>query len=115
MPYYLSQIYYKTGDIDQLLSVGESLLAQAVPSRAAGVAKLIGEGYYQKSDWKEAALYLEKHKELGGKLSIQDNISLDSFYTRRAGTKKPSRRSTRFIIEEMIWGRVPTIIWPIVT
>ena len=76
VPYYLSQIYYKTGDIDQLLSVGESLLAQAVPSRAAEVAKLIGEGYYQKSDWKEAALYLEKHKELGGKLSIQDNYKL---------------------------------------
>jgi len=56
VPYYLSQIYYKTGDIDQLLSVGESLLEQAVPSRAAEVAKLIGEGYYQKSNWKEAAL-----------------------------------------------------------
>ena len=76
VPYYLSQIYYKTGDIDQLLSVGESLLEQAVPSRAAEVAKLIGEGYYQKSNWKEAALYLEKHKELGGKLGVEDNYKL---------------------------------------
>ena len=76
VPYYLSQIYYKTGDIEQLLEVGESLLAQAVPSRAAEVAKLIGEGYYQKSNWKQSALYLEKHKELGGKLKIQDHYKL---------------------------------------
>ena len=76
VPYYLSQIYYKTGDIEQLLEVGESLLAQAVPSRAAEVAKLIGEGYYQKSNWKQSARYLEKHKELGGKLTIQDHYKL---------------------------------------
>lgn len=76
VPYYLSQIYYKTGDIDELLAVGESLLSQAVASRAAEIAKLIGEGYYQKSDWKQAALYLEKHKELGGKLQFQDHYKL---------------------------------------
>ena len=76
VPYYLSQIYYKTGEIDQLLSVGESLLNQAVSSRAAEVSKLIGEGYYQKMDWKQAALYLEKHRELGGNLSIEDQYKL---------------------------------------
>lgn len=76
VPYYLSQIYYKTGDIEELLRVGESLLAQAVPSRAAEVAKLIGEGYYQKSNWLQAVLYLEKHKELGGKLDIHDHYKL---------------------------------------
>ena len=42
--------YYKTGDVDELLRVGEMLLAQAVESRAAEIAKLIGEGYYQKKD-----------------------------------------------------------------
>ena len=76
VPYYLSQIYYKTGEIDQLLEVGESLLSQAVSSRAAEVAKLIGEGYYQKGNWKQAALYLEKNKELGGKMSINDYYKL---------------------------------------
>jgi len=76
VPYYLSQIYYKTGDIDQLLSVGQNLLDQAVPSRAAEIAKLIGEGYYQKSNWPQAALYLEKHKELGGKLRTADHYKL---------------------------------------
>jgi TolA-binding protein len=76
VPYYLSQIYYKTGDIDQLLSVGQDLLDQAVPSRAAEIAKLIGEGYYQKSNWPQAALYLEKHKELGGKLRTADHYKL---------------------------------------
>ena len=76
VPYYLSQIYYKTGEIDELLRVGEELLAQAVESRAAEVAKLIGEGYYQKKDWKSAALYLEKNKDLGGKLNQQDQYKL---------------------------------------
>jgi len=76
VPYYLSQIYYKTGDIDQLLRVGQELLDQAVPSRAAEIAKLIGEGYYQKSNWPQAALYLEKHKELGGKLGTADHYKL---------------------------------------
>lgn len=76
VPYYLSQIYYKTGEIDELLRVGEELLAQAVESRAAEVAKLIGEGYYQRKDWKSAALYLEKNKDLGGKLNQQDHYKL---------------------------------------
>jgi TolA-binding protein len=76
VPYYLSQIYYKTGDIDELLRVGESLLAQAVESRAAEVAKLIGEGYYQKKNWKESANYLEKHQSLGGKLNQEDHYKL---------------------------------------
>jgi TolA-binding protein len=75
-PYYLSQIYYKTGEIDELLRVGEALLEQAVASRAAEVAKLIGEGYYQRKDWKSAATYLEKHKALGGKLKEQDHYKL---------------------------------------
>jgi hypothetical protein len=48
VPYYLSQIYYKTGEIDELLRVGEALLEQAVASRAAEVAKLIGEGILPK-------------------------------------------------------------------
>ena len=76
VPYYLSQIYYKTGEIDELLRVGQELLDQAVPSRAAEIAKLIGEGYYQKSNWTQAALYLEKHKELGGKLRTNDHYKL---------------------------------------
>jgi len=76
VPYYLSQIYYKTGDVDELLRVGEMLLAQAVESRAAEIAKLIGEGYYQKKDWEQSAKYLEKHQGLGGKLSDDDHYKL---------------------------------------
>ena len=76
VPYYLSQIYYKTGDVDELLRVGELLLAQAVESRAAEIAKLIGEGYYQKKDWTQSAKYLEKHQSLGGKLSDDDHYKL---------------------------------------
>lgn len=76
VPYYMSQIYYKTGDIDELLKVGEQLLDQAVPSRAAEIAKLIGEGYYQKKKYREAAIYLEKHQELGGKLKDEDHYKL---------------------------------------
>lgn len=76
VPYYLCQIYYETGDIDKLLSAGESLLDQAVPSRAAEIAKLIGEGYYQKKNWRQSAIYLEKYQELGGKMSVEDHYKL---------------------------------------
>ena len=76
VPYYLCQIYYKTGDVGQLLETGEDLLSRAVPSRAAEIAKLIGEGYYQRRDWTNASKYLEQHKKLGGKLKIEDHYKL---------------------------------------
>ncbi|MEY2962913.1 MAG: hypothetical protein RL754_174 [Bacteroidota bacterium] len=76
VPYYLCQIYFETGDIDELLRVGEQLLDQAVPSRAAEIAKLIGEGYYQKKDWKQSAVFLEKHLELQGKMTVEDHYKL---------------------------------------
>lgn len=76
VPYYLCQIYYKTGDLDELLRTGAELLDKAVPSRAAEVAKLIGEGYYERKDWKNASLYLEKHRELGGSLTVEDHYKL---------------------------------------
>ena len=76
IPYYLSQIYYQTGNIDELLRVGEMLLGQAVESRAAEIAKLIGEGYYQKKEWTKSAEYLEKHQDLGGQLGDDDHYKL---------------------------------------
>ena len=76
MPFYLCQIYFKTGDIDQLIETGVALLDQAEPSRASEVAKLIGEGYYQRKDWANAAVYLEKQKSLGGQLTVSDHYKL---------------------------------------
>ncbi len=76
VPYYLSQIYYKTGEIDELISVGQQLLDNAVASRAPEVAKLIGEGYYQKKNWSESAKFLLQHQSLGGKLKGDDHYKL---------------------------------------
>ncbi len=76
VPYYLAHIYYKLGDYDKLLEVGEQLVENATPSRAPEIAKLMGDAFYNKKDYENAVKYLELYKEKGGRMSQQDHFEL---------------------------------------
>ncbi len=61
VPYYIVQIYYLQENFDELLEYAPALLDEASPHRASGIARLIGEAYFQKTQYSEAIPYLEEY------------------------------------------------------
>jgi TolA-binding protein len=80
VPYYLAQIYYKRGEFDELIKYGEPLLARATEKRKPEIAKLLGEAYLRKEDFKRSAEYLEFYRNNGGKMTSEDHYSLGFSY-----------------------------------
>ena len=80
VPYYLAQIYYKKEDFDKLIEYGEPLLARATQSRKPEIARLLGEAYLTKKDYKQAAKYLEYYRDNGGAMHREENYSLGFSY-----------------------------------
>ena len=80
VPYYLAHIYYRLGDYDKLLEVGKDLVENATPGRAPEIAKLVGDAFYQKGDFKSAIAYLELYKEKGGRVSLRDQFQMGYSY-----------------------------------
>lgn len=76
VPYYLAHIYYELGDYDKLLEVGEDLIENATPTRAPEIAKLMGDAFYTKGDYENAAKYLEIYREKGGRMHQRDHFEL---------------------------------------
>lgn len=80
IPYYLAHIYYRLNDYDKLLEVGEELIENATPSRAPEIAKLMGDAFYTKGDYRNAVKYLELYKDKGGKMRQKDHFQLGYAY-----------------------------------
>ena len=76
VPYYLAHIYYELKDYNKLLEVGEELIETATPSRAPEIAKLMGDAFYNKSDYANAVKYLELYDEKGGRMRQKDHFQL---------------------------------------
>ncbi len=76
VPYYLAHIYYELDDYEQLLKVGENLIENAVPSKKAEIAKLMGDAFYDRKDYKSALKYLEIYKGQGGRMRQRDHFEL---------------------------------------
>lgn len=80
VPYYLAHIYYELGNYDKLLEVGEQLIENATPTRAPEIAKLMGDAFYTKKDYANAAKYLEIYREKGGRMMQRDHFELGYAY-----------------------------------
>lgn len=80
VPYYVSQIYFVQERYEELLVIAEKLLDRASASRAAEVAKLIGESHYKLESFEEAIPYLEMYRVGGGRMSIEDYYQLGFAY-----------------------------------
>ena len=80
VPYYLAQIYYKRGEFDELIKYGEPLLERATEKRKPEIAKLLGEAYLRKENYKKSAEYLEFYRNNGGRMTSEDHYSLGYSY-----------------------------------
>ncbi|GGH76566.1 tetratricopeptide repeat protein [Phaeocystidibacter marisrubri] len=76
VPYYLAQIYYQTGDDDQLFEVGNQLLDHATPTRSAEIAKLVAQAYFRRKQYVEALPYLEMYRERDGAMRQKEHYQL---------------------------------------
>lgn len=77
VPYYIVHIYYLEGRYDDLLEHAPRLLEEASPRRAAEIAKMIGEAYFQRSQYEQAIPYLDDFiRQNRGSASIDDHYKL---------------------------------------
>ena len=63
VPYYITQIYYLQGRYDEVLEYAPDLLEKASDKRAPEIAKVIGDSYYKKKEYGNAAEYLQQHAD----------------------------------------------------
>ncbi|GAB3223500.1 tetratricopeptide repeat protein [Hymenobacter seoulensis] len=73
VPAVMSQIYYKEGDYDGLIAYGSQALQQTPPPQSADeIQLLVGDAYYQKQDFKQAAEYFDKYA--AGRKKIEPEV-----------------------------------------
>ncbi|RZK97541.1 MAG: tetratricopeptide repeat protein, partial [Hymenobacter sp.] len=62
VPALLTQLYYKEGDYDGLISYAAKALQQTPPPQSADeIQLLVGDAYYQKQDYKAASPYFDQY------------------------------------------------------
>jgi tetratricopeptide (TPR) repeat protein len=62
VPAIMTQIYYKEGDYDGLISYASKALTQSPPPQSADeISLLVGDAYYQKQDYKQAGTYFDQY------------------------------------------------------
>jgi len=62
VPVLITQIYYKEGDYDGLITYASRALQQTPPPQSADeVSLLVGDAYYQKQDYKQAGTYFDQY------------------------------------------------------
>jgi tetratricopeptide (TPR) repeat protein len=79
VPYYIAQIYYKQEKYDQLISYAPGYLEKVSNNRKGEFAKLIGDAYYFKKEYKEAIPYLLMHRK-NSTSTREDNYQLGYAY-----------------------------------
>ena len=73
VPAVMSQIFYKEGDYDGLIAYAAPVLRQTPPPQSADeIQLLVGDAYYQKEDFKEAAGYFDKYA--AGRRKIEPEV-----------------------------------------
>lgn len=61
VPYYITQIYYRQKKYDDVVAYGPSVFDSVSESRKIEFAKIIGDSYYKRNNYKEAITYFEYH------------------------------------------------------
>ncbi len=80
VPYYIVQIYYLQRRYDDVIANGPELLEVAVSRRVPEIARLIGESYYRRRQYKDALHYLEMYLDSSGNISREDRYQLGYCY-----------------------------------
>lgn len=73
VPALMAQILYKEGDYDGLIAYAPEALRQTPPPQSADeIQLLLADAYYQKQDFKEAAVYFDKYAS--GRKKIEPEV-----------------------------------------
>ncbi|MDQ4139264.1 MAG: tetratricopeptide repeat protein [Bacteroidota bacterium] len=74
VPYMLTEIYYKEGNTNEVISYGEKVLKQQPePQNADEIKILVGDGYYKKSNYKKALTYFNDYAK--GKKKLDHTVA----------------------------------------
>jgi TolA-binding protein len=80
VPYYILQILYKQEKYDEIIQYGPDLLEDAIPGRAAEIAKFVGDAYYQQKKYEEARFYLDLYVDESPSISREDRYQMGFMY-----------------------------------
>ena len=74
VPYMLTEIYYKEGNTEEVITYGEKVLKQQPePQNADEIRILVGDGYYKKANYKKALTYFNDYAK--GKKKLDNTIA----------------------------------------
>lgn len=73
VPFYLAQIYYKSGDYEGLNREAASLLSFPNVQREAEITRLLAEAAFRKGKYKEVLSYFDRYRELNGVFGTDEN------------------------------------------
>jgi tetratricopeptide (TPR) repeat protein len=105
VPYYIAQIYYLQGKYDEVIKVAPALLNDSQYVQKAGeINRIIGESYYNKTQYKEAIPYLLKgftgtnhdNYQLGYAYYKASDYKTATPYFEKAATKNDSLAQNAF-------------------
>ncbi len=110
VPYYLAQIYARTGKDDELLVLGEKLMKEASAKRAPEISLLIGQSMFRKKRYADAKDYFEFNLAKGGKMSpeIAYQMGVCSYQTQdyeaavKAFNQLPSESATDWALQSRL-------------
>jgi tetratricopeptide (TPR) repeat protein len=74
VPFLLTEILYKEGNLDEVIAYGgEALAAQPVPQSADEIRLLVGDAHFQKEDYKKANQYFKDYAK--GKRNLDNTLA----------------------------------------
>jgi len=88
VPYYLTQIYFKQKNYDEVVKYAPALMENVTEKRGPEIARIVGESYAQLNLYEEAIPYYEKYMATASALSKEDKYSLAFAYYKTKNYEK---------------------------
>ncbi|PID91243.1 MAG: hypothetical protein CSA96_09425 [Bacteroidetes bacterium] len=79
-PYYIAQILYLQKKYDEVIDFVPALMDSVSEKRMAEMAKIVGESYFMKGQYRDAVPYLEVYQTHTGAYTIRDRYQLAFAY-----------------------------------
>lgn len=98
--YYLLDISFKAGKFEKCIEVGLKLLEKAKPKERSEIAKIVGESYFNLTEYAKAIPYLEEYRGKKGKWSNTDYYQLGFAYYKQNDFEKAVSNFNRIIDEQ---------------
>lgn len=80
VPFYITEIYYFTGQKDKALTYGEDMLKRGASYYDLEMRQLVGHAYFEKKEFSKALPYLEKYVTESQKVRREDIYELSYCY-----------------------------------